>query len=169
MPIDWLFEIVVGMGVELAASVAADKAASAWRDHRFSTFVKELPAPQQGAVLELLAAAALDDGVLSDDEKALLGKRAEDTSDESIQQAVSVAAAALPFTSDAAAKAYLSPRASLLASNEDRERVLSICIEVLSKAGGVAAPHKVQVMADAFGVSRERLREICANLSFTLR
>jgi hypothetical protein len=108
---------------------------------------------ERNAALELIAAAALDDGTLSDSERAMLDQHATGGAADAVRRALSTVEAAMPFTGDAQRRRFLADRADLIRAAPDREKLLSACASVLDAAGAANVEARCLIFASALGLS----------------
>lgn len=136
--------------------------ASADRDpHGVGKLLREAGDDERRAMLELLAAAALDDGVLSESERTMLDRHATGgTAAAAVQRALSIVQAAMPFAGDAERRRFLAERADLVRPAADRERLLAACIAVLENAGAPNLEARCLIFQSALGVPDAALARI---------
>ncbi len=115
---------------------------------------------ERRASLELLAAAVLDDGALSESERALLDRHGSGPAAAEVQRAMAAVEAAMPFPSDAERRRFLAARADLLRSASDRERLLGACVAVLETAGAKNLEARCLIFTSALGLSDAALARV---------
>ena len=164
MAIDILGDLVIGAlgdGLRLAVEGKVLR----WRRNAF--FEKaakvdafgELEAERQKAFLEIIAAAALDDGLLSDSEKAWLGARRDATKEPSaIDAAIEATTAALgsPISADKLT-AFVQERSAVLGDDETREAALAVLGVVLHEAGRGSYLDVVRAFGSALGLPEKAI------------
>lgn len=124
------------------------------REHRLDGFLSALPDPERRAFLEIVAAAILDDGKLSDAEKAWLDARRETAGDDLVNAAIATATSVMPPREDAGAlRAFLAERADRLASDAHRERAFAAAALALHDAGGAGWREHARTFAEALRVA----------------
>lgn len=164
MAIDILGDLVIG-AVGDGLRLAVEGKILRWRRNAF--FEKaakvdafgELEAERQKAFLEVVAAAALDDGVLSDSEKAWLGARRDATKEPTaIDAALEATTAALgsPIAADKLT-AFVEERSALLADEETREAALAVVGVVLHEAGRASYPDVIRAFGSALGLKEKAI------------
>jgi len=124
--------------------------------------LRSLSDDERRGALELLAAAALDDGMLSDSERAMLDRHGVGAADE-VRQALETVQKAIPFRGDAERRRFLADRADLIRAAPDREKLLGACVGVLEQAAAPNLEARCLIFASALGMSdaalaRARLR-----------
>jgi hypothetical protein len=128
--------------------------ADADRDpHQVGKFLRTCTDDERKAALELIAAAALDDGTISESERAMLDRHAAGEAGAHVQRALSVVQAAMPFAGDAVRRRFLAERADVVRSAEERERLLGACVGVLESANAPNLDARCLIFASALGMS----------------
>jgi hypothetical protein len=113
---------------------------------------------ERRAALELIAAAALDDGVLSESERAMLDRHGSAAAE--VHRALSVVQAAMPFPGDVERRTFLAARADEVHDAADRERLLGVCVSVLEAAGAKNVEARCLIFQSALGVSDAALARV---------
>lgn len=127
--------------------------ASKIREHRLDGFLSALPDPERRAFLEIVAAAILDDGKLSDAEKAWLDARRETAGDDLVNASIATATTVMPPREDVGAlRSFLAERADRLASDSHRERAFAAAALALHDAGGEGWREHAAAFAEALRV-----------------
>lgn len=127
-----------------------------------SAYLHGCSVDERRAALEIIAAAALDDGQLSASEREMLEKRGDDSSAAQVERALSTVGALMPFAGDAARREFLAERAGKIASPSDRELVLGLCVQVLDDARADDVEHKVEVFAASLGLDESAIARVRA-------
>lgn len=139
----------------------ADSADTAARDpHGIAKLLASFDDTERAAALELIAAAALDDGRLSDSERAMLETHATGGPADAVRRALSTVQAAMPFAGDAQRRRFLADRADLIRATPDREKLLGACVGVLDAAGAANAEARCLIFASALGLSDAALARV---------
>jgi hypothetical protein len=134
---------------------------SADRDpHGVAKYLRGCTDEERRAALELIAAAALDDGVISESERALLDHHGTGGAAAEVNRALSVVQAAMPFPGDAERRAFLNVRADVVRDATDRERLLGVCVGILEKAGAKNVAARSLIFQSALGVSDAGLARV---------
>ncbi len=122
--------------------------------HGVGAFLRTCTDDERAAALELLAAAALDDGTLSETERAMLERHGD------VQRALSVVRAAMPFAGDAARRRFLAERADVVRNASERELLLGACVAVLEAAAAANLEARCLIFASALGLSDAALARV---------
>lgn len=118
---------------------------------------------ERKAVLELIAAAALDDGTLSETEQALLDRHDASGPGGEVRRALETVRAAMPFASDAERRRFLAERADVIRNAADRERALGACVDVLAAAAAPNLEARCLIFTSALGLSDAALARVRAS------
>jgi hypothetical protein len=138
------------------------EAAAADRDpHGLAAFLRGAADVERRAAIELVVAAVLDDGKLSDGERSMLDRHATHAGDE-VRTALSTVQAVMPFPSDAERRRFLAERADAIRAATDRERVLAVCVAILENANASNLEARCQIFASALGLSDAALARVRA-------
>lgn len=128
--------------------------------HRIGELLRGLDDGERRAALELIAAAALDDGHLSESERAMLDRHGADGAGEEVKRALVTVESAMPFAGDAQRRRFLADRADLVRSASDRERLLGGCVAILEGAGAANLEARCLIFASALGLSDAALARV---------
>ena len=131
--------------------------------HEMGKLLASATDAERGSVLELIAAAALDDGTLSESEQALLDRHDGSGPGGEVRRALDVVRAAMPFASDADRRRFLAQRADVIRSAAERERVLGACVDVLTAAGAPNLEARCLIFTSALGLSDAALARVRAS------
>lgn len=145
----------------LLAYLETEPAAAAASDpHEIGKLLRGFGDDERRAALELIAAAALDDGTLSDSERAMLDRHGEGGAADDVRRALAVVQAAMPFKGDAERRRFLADRADQVRAAPDRERLLGVCVAVLEKAAAPNLEARCLIFASALGMSDAALARV---------
>lgn len=140
------------LSVSVHASAEAGLAGKI-REHRLDGFLSALTDVERRAFLEIVAAAILDDGKLSDAEKAWLDARREMAGDDLVNAAIATATTVMPPRDEVGALGrFIAERADRLASDAHRERAFAAAALALHDAAGEGWREHVRTFADALRV-----------------
>ena len=147
----------------LLAYLDTDTADAANDPQGLAKLLQGFESGERRAALELLAAAALDDGTLSESERAMLDRHGSGGAADEVRRALETVQAAMPFQGDGARRRFLADRADLVRATPDREKLLGACVAVLEAAGAPNLEARCLIFASALGLSdaalaRARLR-----------
>lgn len=137
----------------LLAYMETDKGDTDRDPYGLGRFLRTCTDAERTAALELLAAAALDDGVLSESERTMLDAHAAGEAGAHVQRALAVVQAAMPFAGDAVRRRFLADRADVVRSAEERERLLGACVAVLENAAAPNLEARCLLFQSALGLS----------------
>ncbi len=165
MPVEIVAELLA-VGGQLAVHALI---AGPVREWRLSSFYGDLDRDRKRAFLEIVCAAIVHDGQVSEAEQKWLDRRA--TSDENdgdlVESALGVAKAALSGAAPATYRAYVAERAEAFAANGDREKVY-VAAAVLLQGNG-ASTSTLELFGDALGLAGTRRGELDAQLAQLMR
>lgn len=128
--------------------------------HRIGELLRSFDDDERTAALELIAAAVLDDGQLSESERALLDRHGEGGAAEDVRRALAAVQSATPFAGDAERRRFLADRADRVRAAPDRERLLGACVGVLEKAAAPNLEARCLIFASALGLSDAALARV---------
>jgi hypothetical protein len=143
------------MDIASALSAFLDTdAADAERDrHGVGKFLRTCTDDERRAALDLLAAAALDDGTISASERAMLDRHGTSGAAAEVHAALARVEAAMPFRGDAERRRFLAERADVVRGTADRERLLGACVAVLENAAAPNVEARCLIFASALGLT----------------
>lgn len=121
--------------------------------HGLAKFLRTCTDAERRAALELIAAAALDDGTISESERAILDRHGTGEAAAEVQRALSLVQAAMPFPGDAERRRFLADRADVIRDTPDRERMLAVCVGILETAGAKNLEARCLIFTSALGLT----------------
>lgn len=155
MPVDLLAQLFAELVIGAGTAIATGKANQWIRDNKLNEFFQALNDNERRAMLEVVSAAALHDGKLTDSEKAMLTQLTEKSDAQLVDAALDAVRAALPFANAAAEQAFLSQRSKAFSTAEQRESVFATATFLLLSTSTPESEASVQNYATAFGVTPE--------------
>jgi hypothetical protein len=159
MAIEILAELVVFGTAEAVGTFVLGRSIREWR---LDSFFADLEPLEQRAFLEVAAAAVLEDGKLSDDEKAWLDRRRSGSrSPDVVDAAIATATEILPpRKSQDAFRAFLEERGRALGDDEKRQRAFYAAAILLARASSPDVQATTRLFGEALLVSPAKIDEI---------